>query len=127
MKVLTVKQPWATLIAKGYKEYEFRSWKTKYRGELLIHAGVGEDKKAYERFKHLNLEYPKGVIVAKVNVTDCIEVDRDFADVLYEKDHNVYGGFGDGDLGYAWKLENIEEIESNDIKKGKLSIWDLEY
>ena len=34
MKVLTIKQPWATLIAKGYKEYEFRTWKTKYRGDF---------------------------------------------------------------------------------------------
>lgn len=32
MKAITIKQPWATLIAKGYKEYEFRTWKTKYRG-----------------------------------------------------------------------------------------------
>lgn len=29
MKVITIKQPWATLIAKGYKEYEFRTWKIK--------------------------------------------------------------------------------------------------
>lgn len=39
MKVITIKQPWATLIAKGYKEYEFRTWKTNYRGDILIHAG----------------------------------------------------------------------------------------
>lgn len=32
MKVLTIKQPWATLIALGYKKYEFRSWKTNYVG-----------------------------------------------------------------------------------------------
>ena len=29
MKVLTIKQPWASLIVDGYKKYEFRSWKTK--------------------------------------------------------------------------------------------------
>lgn len=28
MKVITLKQPWATLIIAGYKKYEFRSWKT---------------------------------------------------------------------------------------------------
>ena len=39
MKVLTIKQPWATLIMQGYKRFEFRSWQTKYRGDLLIHAG----------------------------------------------------------------------------------------
>ena len=31
MKVITLKQPWATLIIDGYKKYEFRSWKTNYR------------------------------------------------------------------------------------------------
>ena len=29
MKVLTIKQPYATLIAEEKKEYEFRTWKTK--------------------------------------------------------------------------------------------------
>ena len=27
MKVLTIRQPWASLIMAGLKEYEFRSWK----------------------------------------------------------------------------------------------------
>ena len=38
MKVLTIKQPWASLIMLGYKRFEFRSWKTNYRGELLIYT-----------------------------------------------------------------------------------------
>ena len=46
MKVLTIKQPWATLIMQGDKRFEFRSWQTKYRGDLLIHAGKGIDKEA---------------------------------------------------------------------------------
>ncbi len=78
MKVITIKQPWATLIAKGYKEYEFRTWKTKYRGEILIHAGKGVDKKAMARFENLKLEYPIGCIIAKAQITDCIPVDDDF-------------------------------------------------
>ena len=49
MKVLTIKQPWATLIMQGYKRFEFRSWQTKYRGDLLIHAGKGIDKEAIKR------------------------------------------------------------------------------
>ena len=74
MKVITIKQPYATLIAEGLKEYEFRTWKTKYRGDILIHAGKGIDKKAMKRYEHLNLEYPSGCIIAKVNLTDCIEI-----------------------------------------------------
>jgi hypothetical protein len=39
-KVLTLHQPWATLVALGVKTIETRSWSTNYRGPLLIHAGV---------------------------------------------------------------------------------------
>ena len=76
MKVITIKQLWATLIAEGYKEYEFRTWNTKYRGELLIHAGKGVDKEAIKRFECYNLKYPKGCIIAKVNMVDCVNVDE---------------------------------------------------
>lgn len=39
MKVLTLTQPWATLVAIGAKRIETRSWSTSYRGPLAIHAG----------------------------------------------------------------------------------------
>ena len=75
MKVITIKQPFASLIAEGFKEYEFRTWNTKYRGDILIHAGKGIDKKAMKRYEHLNLEYPRGCIIAKAKITDCIFID----------------------------------------------------
>ena len=53
MRVITLKQPWATLVAEGLKKYEFRSWKYNYRGEILIHAGKGIDKEAMKKFEHL--------------------------------------------------------------------------
>ncbi len=127
MKVITIKQPWATLIAKGYKEYEFRTWKTKYRGDILIHAGKAIDKEAMERFKYLNLEYPLGKIIAKATITDCICVDEKFAQDLYEKDPVVYKVAKDYiDNGYGFKLENVEEINPIEIN-GKLSLWDYDY
>lgn len=39
MKALTLHQPWATLVALVVKTVETRSWSTRYRGPLLIHAG----------------------------------------------------------------------------------------
>lgn len=38
IKALTVWQPWASLIAHGVKVFETRSWATKWRGPLAIHA-----------------------------------------------------------------------------------------
>lgn len=128
MKVITIKQPWATLIAKGYKEYEFRTWKTKYRGNILIHAGKVMDKKAMERFKHLNLKYPLGQIIAKATITDCVLVDDNFREKMTRKDPIVYKGLSTKENwnGYGFKLENIKEIDSIKIN-GKLSLWDYDY
>ena len=129
MKVITIKQPWASLIAEGIKEYEFRTWKTKYRGDILIHAGKSIDKKAMERFEYLNLKYPIGQIIAKATITDCIKVNDEFRDRLRNIDSIVYKGVikktsKDWD-GYGFKLENVEKIEPIEIN-GKLSLWDYD-
>lgn len=40
MKAITIWQPWASLLACGAKKYETRSWATKYRGPIAIHAAA---------------------------------------------------------------------------------------
>lgn len=125
MKVITIKQPFATLIAEGIKEYEFRTWKTKYRGVILIHAGKGIDKKAMEKYKHLNLNYPSGCIVAKANLVDCIEINDVARVMLNKKNSLVYSNVirNTDWKGYGFKLENVSKIKEIKIN-GKLSLWD---
>ena len=47
MKALSIRQPWAWLIAAGHKDIENRSWNTKFRGKFLIHAGKKTDELAW--------------------------------------------------------------------------------
>lgn len=128
MKVLTIKQPFASLIIEGLKEYEFRTWKTKYRGEFLIHAGKGIDKKAMEKFKCFNLDYPSGCIIGKVTLTDCIKIDDEARKMLKEKKSIVYDSIVNNTdwEGYGFKMENIQKIEPIPID-GKLSFWEYDY
>lgn len=42
MKALSIKQPWASLVATGIKNIECRTWKTNYRGEILICSSKGD-------------------------------------------------------------------------------------
>ena len=128
MKVITIKQPFASVIAAGIKEYEFRTWKTTYRGEILIHAGKSVDKKAMKKFEHYNLEYPLGAIIAKVNLVDCIKVDDGFRAVLQEKNPAVYSSIikhSEWD-GYAFELKNVVKINPIQMN-GKLSLWEYAY
>jgi hypothetical protein len=128
MKVITIKQPFASLIAAGIKEYEFRTWKTKYRGGILIHAGRGIDKKAMKKFEFYNLDYPSGCIIAKAKLTDCIKIGSKEREMLQKKNPAVYSSIVkySGWDGYGFKLENIEKIPPVYIK-GNLGLWDYDY
>ena len=46
-KALSIRQPWAWLVANGYKDIENRSWSTTFRGEFYIHASKTMTKKDY--------------------------------------------------------------------------------
>lgn len=126
VKVITIKQPWATLIAKGYKKYEFRTWKTKYRGDILIHAGKSIDKDAMEHFKDFHLDYPQSCIIAKATITDCILVDDDFVKDR-TKDHPlVYRNLlTNEETLYGFKLENVKEVNYIYIN-GQLGLWNYD-
>ena len=123
MKVLTIKQPWASLIVNKYKIYEFRSWKTNYRGKILIHAGLSTDKIYLKYFKDYNLEYINGAIIGEAEIVDCILVDNKFNGILKEINslvyHHDYNGL------YAWKLENIKLYKNPIYLKGKLGLWNF--
>lgn len=127
MKVLTLREPWASLIGKQIKKIETRSWPTSYRGELYIHAGVHPVPKRDERINRLSgyLEgepYHYGEIFIKCNLKDCIYIDEEFAEKVRHED-SVNFDCGDYTPGrYAWILDDIEYIEP--IKAvGRLSIW----
>jgi hypothetical protein len=42
---LSLKQPWATLLVYGRKTIEIRSWATRQRGRILIHAARVPDER----------------------------------------------------------------------------------
>ena len=126
MKVLTIKQPWATLIMQGNKRYEFRSWQTKYRGDLLIHAGKGIDKDAMKRLaKYIPKDMPTGKILGKVTLVDCIKCDDDFKGKCLKENKDVYAKSTFIEK-FAWQLGNVEVFDEPIEAKGKLSLWEYD-
>ncbi len=121
MKVITLKQPWATLVAEGIKKYEFRSWKTNYRGKLLIHAGIGVDKEAMQKVKHLGLKFPSRKIIACVDLIDCLLLDEQLNNKIINEKNIAYGN--KVRTGYAWKIDNVIKIDSDSNVNGKLGLW----
>lgn len=85
MKAITIRQPWTWLIVNGYKDIENRTWRTKFRGHILIHAASSCTRKEYEACKNfVNNIDPKIIIpphkdlelrgvVGEAEVTDCVD------------------------------------------------------
>ncbi|MFR7662361.1 MAG: hypothetical protein ACLUZ0_04630 [Coprococcus sp.] len=126
MRVITLQEPWASLIAENIKVIETRSWPCYQYGELYIHAGKSVIPKSDSRKNTLAglLQWPLhyGTIFAKCILSDCIKITEEYAKKVQEENPNCYlcGDFTPGR--YAWILENIEPIEPIE-KSGKLGIW----
>ena len=125
MKVLTIKEPWATLIIEKYKQYEFRTWKTNYRGKILIHAGMSIEKKEANKFQDYHLNYASGEIIGEAELVDCILVTEEFNKELLKINPIVYGQ-SSHQMVYAWKLENVKKYETKISVKGKLGLWNYD-
>ena len=99
MKVLTIKEPFATLIKNRVKYIETRSWKTNYRVELYIQARVAKIKKEVKEREGLSEFYNEdelyyGHIICKCNLVDCIYMTEEFI----KKKKNKYKQFCCGSL-----------------------------
>ncbi|MBQ6841300.1 MAG: ASCH domain-containing protein [Bacilli bacterium] len=124
MKVLSIKEPFASLIKDGKKKIETRSWKTNYRGEIYIHASLTKQK-LDERIKILNemIEPKPGYVLCKANLVDCIYMDEDYINEIKKTEEYLYGHYEVGR--YAWVLKDVVIINPF-LVKGKLGIWNLE-
>lgn len=103
MKALSVKQPWANLIATGKKTIETRQWKTDYRGTILICSTKMPDIS------------PAGAALAVANLIDCRSMSvLDEPKALCSK----YDG------AFAWVLDGIRPIKTFPVR-GELGLFDV--
>jgi hypothetical protein len=105
MKALSIKQPWANMIASGEKTIETRLWGTPYRGPLLI-VSSKTPKIA-----------PAGCALAIAELIDCRPMTR--AD---EREARCYVYKG----AYSWKLANVRRITPFPVR-GQLGLYEVDY
>jgi hypothetical protein len=70
MKCISLKQPYAELLAIGKKTIETRKWSTKYRGIFLIHASKTVDDKACKHYNICEDRIIKGALIGKAVIYD---------------------------------------------------------
>jgi hypothetical protein len=108
MKTLTIRQPWADAIVHGEKRTENRTWTTKYRGTLLIHAGAAPDPKA-------------PIWGPRPDVRSAILATATLAGVHFA-DGNCCGTWGFPGV-YHWELADVTPLAAPVPAKGRLGLW----
>lgn len=127
MKVLSIKEPFATLICNHKKTIETRSYNTNYRGTLYIHASISEVSKTKLNNKELmNIlgddELSHGKIICKCKLVDSVYMTNEFIEKI-KKDNQEYI-CGHYEVGrYAWVLEDVEPLNEKIPATGNLGIW----
>lgn len=121
-RAISIIQPWAWLIVNGYKTIENRTWLTKYRGPVYIHASqkwsIDEYFKAWSlllSIKPRSIRLPlmsdlaRGALIGVATITDCVT----------EHDSPWFSG------PYGFVLADARVIEPIPMK-GRLGIWRIE-
>ena len=136
MKAMSIYQPWATLVVIGAKKFETRSWSTKYRGPLLIHATkdfprdrqrIGNEPIFYHatnkmsKFWHVGGYAPGGNIIGRVELVGCYKTE--FIRDRIDETERTFGDYGDNR--WAWCFVMPQEFESLIEAKGAQRIWEF--
>ncbi len=136
MKALSIKQPWASLIAHNIKNIENRTWKTKFRGRIFIHASAKDAGALYELLNEKQIEAmsnhwtaappfpdrPVSAIIGEVDIVDCV---INHPSIWAEKSDWQEVGWTEKQI-YNWVLANPVLYEKPILNvKGKLSFWDF--
>lgn len=141
LKAISLWQPWASLWAAGIKIHETRSWPTKHRGLLAVHAAKRRDLSGIVLWKELwtgrNSErlrgygpyfmrsfgsLPKGAIVGIVEIADCSRTED--CGVGISRPDYLLGNFEPGR--YAWRAQKAHLFQQPIPCKGRQGFFNVE-
>jgi hypothetical protein len=128
---ITLTQPWASLMAPGWKTIETRSWSTRYRGPIAIHAAKAFPKDCRGRIAdeyfgpmlytggyHRAEQLPVGKILAVCYLEDCQP-----AEDIYPRISEMERAFGDYSPGrFGFITSDLRRLKTPVPFKGALGI-----
>ena len=123
MKCLSLKQPYAILLANGKKTIETRKWNTKFRGDFLIHASKNIEPLSC-KYYGLNVEtLAKGAIIGKATLYDVKKYQNNLEYKLDYEQHlssKIIEKFA-----YGFLIKNALKFDRIILYSGKLGFFNV--
>src|SRR5258708_6005086 len=121
-KALSIKQPHIHRIINGTKTYEIRSWKTKYRGDLVLCSSKEFDRSALlldDEISYLKDHNNKIIMGHAIAIGRIKEIYQ------FKNEHAQGAMAGWRENLFAWEMEIIRKIDPVPVK-GKLGIFNID-
>ena len=124
MKCLSLRQPFAYLLAAGKKTVELRNWNTNFRGEFVIHASKNIDYDACEKFGIDPDGLIIGAAIGKARLTHVKQYmsKRGFA---AEKEKHLATDIYFSRNTHGFSIADAERFEKPIKMKGRLGFFDF--
>jgi activating signal cointegrator 1 len=127
VKAITLWQPWASLWLTGAKIHETRSWPTKHRGSLAVHAAKRdvplvplELHRLCEDYMGLEyrMELPLGAVLGVIELVDCVPT----GGLIPISHQDILCGDFSADR-WAWRRGQFVQFEKPIDCKGRQGLW----
>ena len=126
MKCLSLKQPFADLLALGEKTTELRKWNTKFRGKFLIHASKNMDIEACERLDIDIDKLTKGTIIGSAFLYDVKEYqNQQEFNKDKQKHFSIISKYFDG-YKYSFLVKDARMFKTSIPYSGKLGFFNVD-
>ena len=125
MKCLSLKQPYAELLAIGKKTIESRKWSTSYRGNFLIHASKTIDIESCNYYK-INVDtVTKGVIIGKASLYGVKKYLNNYEFALDKGKHYSLKKILNNGCMYGFLIKDAVKFDKGIPYLGKLGFFDV--
>jgi predicted transcriptional regulator len=114
IRVLAVRQPWASLIVEGLKTIEVRSRPTNIRERVAIYASRAKQEPLEGKYgRDYNYRsLPTGKIIGTVEIVGCVHLRNQFEFELYADEHLApIKHYVPGNT-YFWDLKNSVKFDT---------------
>lgn len=137
MLCLTVRAPWATLLARGEKQWETRGWWTHHRGTLALHCAGNMTELEREIARGVlfrdalgeefaTLDDHLGRVIAVVDLAEIVRMDSPAGLHLratLSPRELAFGNFADSR--FVWRLANVRRLATPHPVRGHQLLWSL--
>ena len=126
MKCLSLKQPFADLLALGEKTIELRKWNTKFRGKFLVHASKNIDIEACERLDSDIDKLTTGAIIGSAFLYDVKEYkNQQEFNKDKQKHFSIISKYVDG-YKYGFLVKDAKIFKTSITYSGKLGFFNVD-